>query len=157
MKSILRNSAIAALLMTCLVSCGQRIEEWKSQKTEEINAALADTNHPFRQMVQERHLTVKVRDAKVAAMEVQPHHDFSWTGWDNCNIKSFEVDITFTWDGIIHKNGETVLRVAMLLGATEAEYVKVIRSDAAINLGNEEEWQKLRQNIQSLFKAPEAQ
>lgn len=151
MKAILRNSALAALFITCLVSCGQKIDSWKNMETKRINAALADTNHPFRQKVQNRHLTVKVKEAKVTRLEVNPHHDFAWTGWDNCNIKSFEFDITFIWDGIIHKNGQTVLRIAMVPGATEAEEVKVIRTDAAINLGNEAEWQKLSKDIQSLF------
>lgn len=151
MKAILRNTAIATLLITCLASCGQRIDSWKSRKSEEINAALADANHPFRQKVQARHLTVKVKEAKVSAMDVKTQYDFSWSGWDDCNIKSFEFDITFTWDGIIHKNGQTVLRVAMAPDSPEAESVKMIRTDAAIDLDNAEEWQKLGKDIKSLF------
>lgn len=144
---------MTTILMTCLASCGQRIDSWKNQQTEEINAALANANHTFRQKVQERHLTVKVKEAKVSRIDVKTKHDFTWSGWNNSNIESFEVEITFTWDGIIHKNGQTILRICMTPGATKADSVKVIHTDAAINLGNEEEWQKLSMDVKSLFEA----
>lgn len=140
--------ALAAIMLT---GCGQRVSSWQEEKIAELNTELLNAEHPLRLRVQDRHLTVTVKEAKVTHFEAKTKHDLGWTGWDGCNLETCTFDVTFTWDGVLHKGGKTVLRIVMLPLNNEVSTVEVIRTDAAINLGDNGTWKSLSKEIQDLF------
>lgn len=140
--------ALAAIMLT---ACGQRVSSWQEEKIAELNTELLNAEHPLRLRVQERHLTVTVKEAKVTHFEAKTKHNLGWTGWDGCNLEACTFDITFTWDGVLHKGGKTVLRIVMNPIDNEVSTVEVIQTDAAINLGDNDTWKSLSKEIQDLF------
>lgn len=153
----LKAGVLLAALPLMLTSCGQSVSGWAEEKKQEINQELSQENHPFRQKVQERHLTVTVKEAKVSNVEVKTRYDFAWTGWDCLNVDYITFDIDFSWDGIIHQNGKTVLRIKMLPMSKEILSTEVLHTDASINFGGGAEWKKFQQEIKSLFCDEEAE
>lgn len=128
-----------------------QIPPLKHKPTNEINLELANADNPFRIRVQEKHLTVKVKEAKVTSMEVKTKHDFSWAGWNDANIDHIVFDVAFIWDGILHKDGKTTMQIKMKPQNGQVISVEVTQTDAAINLGDKEAWQKINKEITSLF------
>jgi hypothetical protein len=145
---------LAAIMLT---GCGQRVSSWQEEKIAELNTKLLNAEHPLRLRVQDRHLTVTVKEAKVTHFEAKTKHDLGWTGWDGCNLETCTFDVTFTWDGVLHKGGKTVLRIVMLPLNNEVSTVEVIRTDAAINLGDNDTWKSLSKEIQDLFGSAEGE
>lgn len=103
-------TALASIMLT---ACGQRVSSWQAEKIAGLNTELLKAEHPLRLRVQERHLTVTVKEAKVTHFEAKTKHDLGWTGWNSCNLETCTFDVTFTWDGVLHKGGKTVLRIVM--------------------------------------------
>ena len=134
-----------------LMSCGQRVSSWQEAKIASLNAELQKPEHPLRLRVQERHLTVTVKEAKVSHLKTKTKHDLGWTGWNDCVLENCTFDVTFTWDGVLHKNGKTVLRIVMNPINNKVSSVEVIHTDAAINIGDQETWNSLTKEIQNLF------
>ncbi len=117
----------------------QTVEEWCAQTEAELNNELAKYDCPVRKFIEDAHITVNVRQAKVVCLTAATLDgtDFSNGGR---NIHSFRAQIKFIWDGIIQKDGYSILEI--VYDCQNDKFVKseIIETNAQFNTEDPNFW-----------------
>ena len=144
--------AVAAFTVVFTTGCGMPVEEYRQKKTKEINDALQSPDHTFRQHVESAHKTVKVKKAYVSSMSITTKDGKSRIS-DESDIERIEMQISAQWDGVFHKNGETVLQVTYENsgGELKVSQAKIVKTDALINIKDPQFWLKAAASVVTLL------
>lgn len=101
----------------------QTVDEWCAKTTERLNRELAKPDCPMRKQIENAHLTVKVRYARIISLTAQTLDGTNNTN-DGKNIASYHAKVEFTWDGYIQKGGYSILEIKY-----DVQNQKMIRAD----------------------------
>ena len=133
------------LLMICSSSRSQHpqrrqtVDEWSSQAIAAFNAELAKPDSPIRQRIEAAHLTVNVIDAEVLSLKASTRDGSDYAD-DGENIETFTIRIKFTWDGVLQKDGYTVLEMAYDMDNGKLVKSDIIDTNAAFNTEDPSFW-----------------
>ena len=137
-----RKTVLRVLLGICclfsvfiLTACGETVDEYSRRAQTKLNDDLRQSNHPLRRHVEDAHVTVNAKEAYVSNFHVITKDGSKKAGRKGSNIKEVQADIVVRWDGVIHKNGETVLSVAwdVSSGKSHVKKAKITKTDALVN------------------------
>ena len=137
-------SALLAAVLLC--SCGEgnemTVAEFREKAESGINQALSSSNHDLRRYVEDAHKTVTVHSAYVSDFRVITKDGSTNAGAEGNNIRRVELEITTRWDGMIHKNGYTVIGIEIdnISGEWKATQTGIIRTNALINTEDPKFW-----------------
>jgi hypothetical protein len=146
----LQKTALRVLLCICclfsifiLTACSnESVESYSRRLQKQINDDLADSNHPLRKRVESAHVSVDSTAAYVSNFRAITKDGSHEAGFKGSNIKEIRADIVVRWDGLIHKDGETILSVVWDVSSGNAQVKKaeITRTDALINIKDPEFW-----------------
>ena len=137
-----RKTILRVLLGICclfsiffLTACSETVDEYTRRAKAKLNDDLHQPDHPLRRHVEDAHVTVNAREAYVSNFHVITKDGSKNAGRKGSNIKEVQADIVVRWDGVIHKNGETVLSVAWNVssGKSYVKKAKITKTDALVN------------------------
>ena len=116
---------------------------WCREKMEkELNEKLSQSDNPIVKKVEAAHGTVDVTQAYVSDLSITTKDGSDIAGEHGENIRNISCIITTRWDGYIHKNGTTVVRITWenINGKLQVTNAKIIRTDALINMEDPAFW-----------------
>ena len=119
------------------------VAEYREKFEKKLNGELQDGGHPLRKLIEQAHVTVDVTQAYVSRIRIftKDGSDVAEIGGKN-NIRRVDIEVSTLWDGVLHKNGKTVLSVTVedVGGKFQATGHKIIRTDAMVNLEDPKFW-----------------
>ena len=119
------------------------VAEYREKFEKKLNGELQDRSHPLRKLIEQAHVTVDVTQAYVSRIKIftKDGADVAEIGGKN-NIRRVDVEVSTLWDGVLHKNGKTVLSVTVedVGGKFQATGHRIIRTDAMVNLEDPKFW-----------------
>ena len=118
------------------------VAEFREAAEQQLNKDLATPGHGLRQYVENAHKTVTVHTAFVSDLKITTKDGSDNAGVQGSNIRRIHLEITFRWDGIIHKNGYTVVgfEIENINGEGKVTSAGIVRSDALVNTEDPEFW-----------------
>ena len=118
------------------------VAEFREQAEQEINKALSSPSHDLRKYVENAHKTVTVHTAYVSDLQITTKDGGNNAGVEGKNIRRIHLEITTRWNGMIHKNGYTVVGVDLenINGEGKVTNAGIIRTDALINTEDPKFW-----------------
>ena len=126
-------AAIIAIIIFAFSSSGESVEQYKKKATSEINAALQDKTHAIRKRIEQAHMTVTVKTARVTGFDVTTLDGSDKAGKNGSNIKTTTIEITAYWDGLIHKDGFTEFVIEYDVQYDKVVSAKIGRTNALFN------------------------
>ncbi len=105
-----------------------------------LQEKIPNVQHVTRKRIEDAHCTVKVKMAYVLACDVTTMDGSENVGNDCSNIRSATVDVKFVWDGIIHLDGYSVLRLVFDMHSKSTVTAKIIDTDAMVNIEDPAFW-----------------
>jgi len=123
-------------------SAGETVAEFREAAEQEINKALSDSSHNLRRYVENAHKTVTVHTAFVSDLRIITKDGSTNAGVEGNNIRRINLEITTRWDGIIHKNGYTVIGIEIenINGEGKVTSAGIIRTNATVNTEDPNFW-----------------
>ena len=108
------------------------VEQMEESIRENLDRELQNPNNRLVEFVERSHKTVKVKSAKVTKCALRTSGGGKADGSD---IELVDIEITLKWDGIFHKNGETVVGYSVMRkdGKPVNSTPRIIRTTARIN------------------------
>ena len=145
----LRKKALHALLcvfsLSCmffLTACGETVDEYSQRLQYKLNNDLSNSNHSFRRYVEDVHVTVDAKSAYVSNLRVITKDGSQDAGDNGSNVREIQADIVIRWDGIFHKDGETVLSIVWdaSSGSPQVSSAKITKTDAVVDVTDPGFW-----------------
>ena len=119
------------------------VAEYRENFEKKLNGELQDRSHPLRKLIEQAHVTVDVTQAYVSGIKIvtKDGTNVAEEGKRN-NIRRVDIQISTRWDGVLHKNGKTVVNVTIedVGGKFQATEHKIIKTDAVVNLEDPKFW-----------------
>lgn len=118
------------------------VAEFREQAEQEINKALSTSDHNMRKYVENAHKTVTVHTAYVSDLQITTKDGTNNAGVGGKNIRRLHLEITTRWDGLIHKNGFTVIGTDLENINNEWKVTNsgIIKTDAIVNTEDPKFW-----------------
>jgi|GEM_PF-1179389 len=138
-------TAITAVIIVGVLDGGTSeitVAEFREAAEKEFNAALSSSNHDLRRRVENAHKTVTVHSAYVSDLRIITKDGSNNAGIEGNNIRRINLEITTRWDGILHKNGYTVVGIEIenISDKWKVTNAGIIRTDAVINTEDPNFW-----------------
>ena len=141
---IVSSLAVVIFLVIALASGANdmTVAEFREAAEQEINKALSTSDHDLRRYVENAHKTVTVHTAYVSDMQITTKDGSNNAGAEGNNIRRIHLEITTRWDGMIHKNGHTVVGIDIesINGEAKVTSAGIIRTDAMVNTEDPKFW-----------------
>ncbi len=118
------------------------IAEFQESFEHEVNSALESPSHELRRRIEKAHASVSVHTAYISGCRITTKDGSHNAGVDGSNIRRIDLEITTRWDGIIHKNGYTVIGITIenIKGEAQMTDAKIISTNALVNMEDPEFW-----------------
>ena len=138
-------TAIILLIFVIAGGCSMTVAEFREKAEQEINEALSSSSHDLRKYVENAHKTVTVHTAYVSALQITTKDGSNNAGVEGKNIRRIHLEITTRWDGMIHKNGYTVVGIDVenINGEGKVTNTRIIKTDALINTEDPNFWHEV--------------
>ena len=138
-------AVIVVIVLVCVDNRGMSVADFLEQTEQKINRELSEPDHSFRLYVENAHKTVKVHTAYVSDLKVTTKDGSKHIGAGGKNIRRIYVEITTRWDGMVHKNGYTVVGVDVenINGERKVTNARIVRSDAVVNTEDPKFWYRV--------------
>ena len=124
------------LILLMIVSGGSgnlTIQQYIQRERPKLEKDLNTPGNNFAQYIENIHLTVTYRGATVKSMAVRTIDGSDTVGPDGNNLAEVDMVITAYWDGQLHKNGYTEVRLVYDPQAEQLKKVEQVDSSAWIN------------------------
>ena len=118
------------------------VSEFREAAEQEINKSLSTKEHDLRKFVENAHKTVTVHTAYVSDLQITTKDGSNTAGVEGKNIRRIHLEITTRWDGMIHKNGYTVVGIDLenINGEGKVTNAGIIKTDALVNTEDPKFW-----------------
>lgn len=138
----------AFMLGLCALGMGESemtVAEYRDAMELAINKDLSTPGHNLHQYVENAHVTVKVYSAYVSNFQVTTKDGSNSAGVDGSNIWRIYLEITTCWDGVIDKNGSTVIgfEIENINGEHQVTKAGIVHTDAMVNTEDPNFWFKV--------------
>jgi len=143
-------AAIIAIILFAFSSSGESVEQYKKKATAEIDAALQDKTHAIRKRIEQAHMTVTVKSARVTGFNVTTLDGGNKAGKNGSNIKTTNIEITAYWDGVFHKDGFTEFAIEYDVQYQKVVNARIGRTNALFN-AEEVNWYEVGTAIGTLL------
>ena len=112
----------------------ESVESYRARLIAEVNQELARNDNWIRKKIEDAHVTVTAKSARVTGCSVRTVDGSSSAGRKGSNVADVDLVITVIWDGWIQKNGYTEFEVLYDNQNRKTKEAKYLRSNAVINL-----------------------
>ena len=141
-------ATLTAIILLIFVIAGggsMTVSEYREKAEQEINKALSSSSHDLRKYVENAHKTVTVHTAYVSDMQITTKDGSNNVGVEGKNIRRIHLEITTRWDGMIHKNGFTVIGTDLenINNEWKVTNSEIVRTDAIVNTEDPKFWYKV--------------
>ena len=117
----------------------QTVDEWCAKAREELNRELAKPDCPVRRRIENAHLTVDVRYAKIISLTAQTLDGTNYSN-DGKNIASYNAKVEFTWDGVFQKGGYSILEIMYDIQNDKLLKTDISQTNAMFNIEDPNFW-----------------
>lgn len=105
-----------------------------------LNESIKDNPHNgLFTAIEQAHVSVTAKSGRVTGCRIQTIDGGNYVNEDGGNISSIWIQFTVTWDGVLHKNGRTVLEM-ILSGDGNITDAKITATDAMVNITDPDWW-----------------
>jgi hypothetical protein len=127
-------AAVAVFLLALVWPRSESVESYRGRLITEVNQALARDDNWIRKKIEDAHVTVTTKSARVTACTVSTVDGSGRAGRNGSNVSDVDLVITVIWDGWIQKNGYTEFEVLYDNQNKRTKDTRYLRSNAMINL-----------------------
>ena len=138
-------AAICAIIFASCDACQTvTVSEYEAKCRKKIDSELTSRNHSVRRRIEDAHITVDVKYAEVSFIKCQTYDGSNDAGGkEGRNIKNVRMQITAVWDGVFHRNGQTVFEMILAKtpnGKWQVQNGEIVKTDALVNLEDPNFW-----------------
>jgi hypothetical protein len=112
----------------------QTVGYYQQQLISGINQMLERPENPIRKRIEDAHVTVTAKSAKVSACTVYTVDGSNYTGEHDSNISEIDLVITVIWDGWLQQKGYTEFEIVYDAQNKIVKETKYLRSSAKVNM-----------------------
>lgn len=128
---------------TEVVEHQKTVEEWQKEFTAGLSDEIKNDAILKNRIEQAHGGTITVTSSNITKITTTTIDGSNFSGKNGENIATVEVDITFRWDGVFHKNGYTILTINFDIQNDRITSSYIKDTDAIINYENEQFWSDL--------------
>lgn len=128
---------------TEVVEHQKTVEEWQKEFTAGLSDEIKNDAILKNRIEQAHGGTITVTSSNITKITTTTIDGSNYSGENGENIATVEVDITFRWDGVFHKNGYTILTINYDIQNDRITSSCIKDTDAIINYENEQFWSDL--------------
>ncbi len=139
-KWIIAAVLVAAVILGYFLLKPQTVEELQDEVISSVDRELQNPSCAVRRRIESAHATVNVTSACVTGCSIITMDGSNKVGRNQSNIREIQIELTFRWDGVFHKGGQTVLRVDLDGQTNKVIRSKIARTDAMVNTEDPNFW-----------------
>ena len=150
LKKWLLGSAICIVLVVAIAFMSHlpgittvTVTDYQNHIEQKVNRELQSSSNRLKTLVEEAHVSVSVTKAYVSKCCAETKDGSNDAGnLDGKNIRKVYMEITTIWDGLIHKNGRTIIGIELedVNGEVQLTKADFVKSDALINIYDRKFW-----------------
>ena len=125
--------ALACMIGYCLGNRGGSAQRYLGRFVASVNAELANPSSEYRQYIENAHVTVTVKSARVIQSEIHTVDGTDATGENHSNIAMISLLIRFDWEGIT-ESGYSDLRVVIDVPQRRITERKIVDTSAMVDI-----------------------
>jgi hypothetical protein len=112
----------------------ESVESYRARTIADVNRWLASNDNWIRKKIEDAHVTVTAKSARVSSCTVRTVDGSSSAGRKGSNVSDVDLVITVFWDGWFQKDGYTEFRILYDNQNHKTKEAKYLKSNAMINL-----------------------
>jgi hypothetical protein len=127
-------AVLALLVVFILYPRSETVDSYRSRLIASFNQNLESPTNAVRKKVEDAHLTVTAKSAKVTSCTVRTVDGSDRVGRKESNVADIDIVITVSWDGVIQKDGYTEVEIIYDGQNKKVKKYAIVRSNAAFNV-----------------------
>ena len=142
--------AVAVMALLCIAGVGimalagnvdgRTVDDFKAEIARQIDEDLSKPDSALKKFVEDAHLTVTVKSARIVRCDVTTVNGSESAGKDNANIDKVSMLVRFEWEGIVDKDGYTDLRIVYDARNDRLVKSEIEHTTALINVKDPKLW-----------------